>query len=449
MTTYMATAEIRQRFLSYFAQKGHTIVPSSSLVPAHDPTLLFVNAGMVPFKDLFLAPDRQTMQRATSIQKCMRVSGKHNDLENVGSSPRHHTFFEMLGNFSFGEYFKRDAITFAWELLTGVFQLPIERLWFTVYRDDEEAAQLWQEMGAPAQRILRFGEADNFWSMGDTGPCGTNSEVHYYLGRDANAQVAEGVNADNDEYMELWNLVFMQSNRDAQGQLSPLPVPSVDTGMGMERIAMIMQGVERSYETDLFVPIIERIRTLLNADLAHYHEHQIAYHILADHSRALPFLIADGVRPGNEGRDYVLRRILRRAAYHGQTLGFARPFLADVANTVIDTMGAHYPDLVAKREYIGQLITSEETQFQRTLTTGLRLLEKSIAQTNQQDSPQFSGRTAFNLHDTYGFPLDLTQKVLAERGIAVNVQEYEEARREQQERSRAATRFKHEQEIRR
>jgi len=439
----MQSAEIRRTFLDYFAGKGHTIVPSSSLVPANDPSLLFVNAGMVPFKDTFLGVEQRSYKRATAVQKCMRVSGKHNDLESVGPSPRHHTFFEMLGNFSFGDYFKREAIQYAWELLTQVFQLPVERLWFSVYTDDDDAVRLWQEVGADPRRILRFGEKYNFWAMGDTGPCGPNSEIHYYLGDDVTAQRPEGVNSEDDDYMEFWNLVFMQYNRDAQGVLTPLPRPGIDTGMGLERLAAILQGVKSNYETDLFVPIIQRTMELLRKDRRHYSEHRAAYHIVADHSRAIAFLIADGIRPGNMGRDYVLRRILRRAAYYGQALGFKRPFLAETADVVIDIMGMQYPELQIKRDQIKDLITAEEERFSRTLTTGLRLLEGTLlGSLAGQGATVLPGRDAFMLYDTYGFPLDLTQKILAERGLSVDVAGYEEALREQQERSRRASQFK-------
>jgi alanyl-tRNA synthetase len=398
---------------------------------------------MVQFKNTFLGLETRPYTRATTAQKVMRVSGKHNDLENVGPSPRHHTLFEMLGNFSFGDYFKRDAIQFAWELITQVYQLPIERLWFSVYNEDSEAEQLWQEVGVDPSRILRFGEKDNFWSMGDTGPCGPCSEIHYYQGDDVNAQYAKGVNSEDDNYLEFWNLVFMQYERDAQGKMTPLPHPSIDTGMGMERITAILQGVKNNYETDLFVPIIERTMELLGKDRHHYEQHRAAYHTIADHSRAIAFLIADGIRPGNEGRNYVLRRILRRAAYHGQTLGFTRPFLADTADAVIDVMGEHYTELLTKRPFIKDLITAEEERFNRTLSTGLYLLENTfLPRGTSGEQTVFSGRDAFTLHDTYGFPLDLTQKILAERGLSVDLDSYEEAMREQQQRSRSASHFK-------
>jgi alanyl-tRNA synthetase len=437
----MKSSDIRQRFLDFFVRRNHVMLPGSSLVPARDATLLLTNAGMVQFKDAFLEVEQQPYARATTVQKCMRVSGKHNDLESVGPSPRHHTFFEMLGNFSFGDYFKREAIRYAWELLTLEFQLPIERLWITVYVDDDEAAQIWEEVGVDRQRILRFGEEENFWAMGDTGPCGPCSEIHYYQGLDIDAQRAEGVNAD-DEYMELWNLVFVQFNRDERGGMAPLSTPSVDTGMGLERLACALQGVKSTYETDLFTPIMRSIVELLGNDSDHYRRHYAAYNTIADHSRAIAFLIADGVQPGNGGRDYVLRRIIRRAAYVGKTLGLERPFLARITDVVIDTMGEWYPELRSKRSIVSEVTTAEEERFKRTLTTGLRYLEEAINHASKQGTTLLPGREAFKLHDTYGFPLDLTQKILAEQGMKVDVIEYEEGRREQQERSRSATKLK-------
>jgi alanyl-tRNA synthetase len=438
----MKSSDIRQTFLDFFEGKGHVKLASSSLVPTHDPTLLFTNAGMVQFKDTFLGVEQRPYNRACTIQKCLRVSGKHNDLESVGPSPRHHTFFEMLGNFSFGDYFKREAIRYAWELMTQVFRLPVERLWITVYIDDDEAVQLWQEVGVDRQRILRFGEKENFWTMGETGPCGPCSEIHYYQGSDINAQKAERINADDDDYMEIWNLVFVQYNRDEQGNVTPLSSPSVDTGMGLERLTSVLQGVKTNYETDLFQPIIQRLMELTGKDKDHYRGHYASYNTIADHSRAIAFLIADGICPGNGGRDYVLRRIIRRAAYVGKTLGFERPFLASIVDVVIDTMGEWHPDLCSKRKIIGEVTTAEEERFNRTLSTGLRYLEVVIDQMMKQEVTMLPGREAFKLHDTYGFPLDLTQKILAERGLDVNVAEYEEGRREQQERSRVAMQLK-------
>jgi alanyl-tRNA synthetase len=438
----MKSSDIRQTFLDFYAHRNHVMLPGSSLVPANDPTLLFTNAGMVQFKDAFLDVEEQSYKRACTIQKCMRVSGKHNDLESVGRSPRHHTFFEMLGNFSFGDYFKQEAIRYAWELLTQVFQLPIERLWITVYSDDDEAARLWEEVGVDRWRILRFGEKENFWSMGDAGPCGPSSEIHYYQGTDINAQRSEGVNSDDDDYMEIWNLVFVQYNRDVEGDMALLPKSSVDTGMGLERLACVLQGVKSTYETDLFIPIIRNIMELLGKNSDHYQQHFVSYNTIADHSRAIAFLIADGVQPGNGGREYVLRRIIRRAAYAGKTLGLERPFLGCIVDVVIDTMGEWYPDLRSKRRIIDEVTTAEEERFKRTLATGLGYLNSVIDQMSLQGLLLLPGREAFKLYDTFGFPLDLTQKILAERGIKVNVEEYEKGRREQQERSRAATQLK-------
>ncbi len=418
------------------------MVPGSSLVPANDPTLLFTNAGMVQFKDTFLGLEQRPYKRACSVQKCMRVSGKHNDLENVGPSPRHHTFFEMLGNFSFGDYFKRDAIRYAWELLTQEFQLPIERLWITIHRDDDEAARLWEEIGVEPQRILRFGDKENFWMMADTGPCGPNSEIHYYQGPDINAQKAGGINSDDNDYVELWNLVFMRYNRDAQGAMSPLPRPSVDTGMSLERLTAVLQGVKSDYETDLFTPIIQCIMELAGKESGQYHEYYVACNTIADHSRAIAFLIADGVLPGNTGHDYVLRRLIRRAAYAGKTLGYEGPFLAQIAQVVVDIMGEWYPDLKSKSKTISEWTTAEEERFNRTLATGLRYLETAIDQMSKEGTPVLPGREAFKLYDTYGFPLDLTQKILAERGLSVDVEGYEEGLREQQQRSRKVRQLK-------
>lgn len=329
------------------------------------------------------------------------------------------------------------------ELLNQVFQLPVERLWFTVYTEDDEAALLWEEVGADPRRILRFGGKDNFWAMGDTGPCGPCSEIHYYHGSAVDAQQPEGVNSEDDDYMEFWNLVFMQYERDAQGNMTPLPRPSIDTGLGFERITSILQGVKNNYETDLFVPIISRTMELLGKRRQHYQDYRAAYHTVADHSRAITFLIADGVRPGNEGRDYVLRRILRRAAYHEQVLGFHHPFLAETVDTVINVMGDHYTELLNKRDYIKEVVTAEEERFNRTLSIGLHLLEDTfLSRMTAQGTTVLPGRDAFMLHDTYGFPLDLTQKILTGRGLGVDVEGYEEALREQQERSRLASQFK-------
>ncbi len=443
----MKSSEIRQLFLQYFARNDHEIVPSSSLVPANDPTLLFTNAGMVQFKDTFLGLETRPYTMAATSQKCMRVSGKHNDLENVGPSPRHHTFFEMLGNFSFGEYFKEGAIKFAWELLTEEFKLPKDRLWVTVFEGDdtvpadEEAARLWEAVGVPRERILRFGAKDNFWQMGDTGPCGPCSEIHYYQGDHPERQTPAGINSDDDDYMEIWNLVFMQYNRDSAGVLTPLPKPSIDTGMGFERLVAVLQGVRNNYHTDLFTPIIERLIALVGKGRAHYEAHFAPYHAIADHSRACAFLIADGVRPGNEGRNYVLRRILRRAAYQGQTLGLTRPFLAETVDAVIGVMGDAYPELITRADYIKEVVTAEEERFGQTLESGLEQLESIVARMQAEGRTIMAGEDVFRLHDTFGFPPDLTAKILAERGLGIDEGGYQAAREEQRRRGREAARF--------
>ncbi len=441
----LSSAEIRQRYLAFFAERDHTIVPSTSLIPGTDPTLLFVNSGMVPFKDIFLGLEQRPYQRAVTSQKCLRVSGKHNDLEEVGPSPRHHTFFEMLGNFSFGDYFKELAIPMAWELLTKVFELPIERLWFTVYQGnqrvppDEDAERLWIQAGAAPERVLRFGDDENFWVMADTGPCGPCSEITVYIGDDLRKMNAHGVNSDDPDYVEIWNNVFMQFERST---MQPLPRPSVDTGMGLERMAMVMQGVHSTYETDLFIPIIERTITLLGSDEAHYRAHVPPYRAVADHSRAVAFLIADGVLPGNTGRSYVLRRILRRAAYQGRTIGFERPFLAEVVDAVIGEMGAAYPDLRQRRDFILETIDVEERQFLRTLSSGLVKLGAIVDQLKASGSAVIPGESAFRLKDTDGFPLDLTEKIAAEHGLTVDAAGFDAALDEQRRRSREATQFK-------
>ncbi|WP_129677125.1 alanine--tRNA ligase [Candidatus Chloroploca sp. Khr17] len=440
----LTSAQIRERYLSFFARHDHTIVPSSSLVVADDPTLLFANSGMVQFKDLFLGLEQRPYRRAVTAQKCLRVSGKHNDLEEVGPSPRHQTFFEMLGNFSFGDYFKAEAIAMAWKLLTEEFALPVERLWFTVFEGDdqvppdEEAARLWIAQGADPSRVLRFGRSDNFWVMGDTGPCGPCSEITMYIGDDLSKMRAEGVNSDDPDYVEIWNNVFMQYDR---ATMQPLPRPSVDTGMGLERMAMVLQGVHSNYETDVFLPIIAQIMASLGSDEAHYQAHFAPYRAIADHARAVAFLIADGVLPGNAGRSYVLRRILRRAAYQGRSIGFERPFLAEVIEVVIAQMGKAYPDLQTRRQFILESADAEERQFLRTLTSGLSRLETVIDQVRTSGGTAMPGVDAFLLKDTYGFPLDLTEKIAVAAGLTVDEAGYAAAMKEQRERSRAAAKF--------
>lgn len=436
----MQSNDIRRLFLDYFVRNNHKRLSSSPLVLPDDQSLLFVNAGMVPFKDVFLETVPRPSSRACSSQKCLRVSGKHNDLEQVGSSPRHHTFFEMLGNFSFGDYFKREAIYYAWEFLTQELHLPVERLWFSVYKDDEEAALLWEEVGVARERILAFGDRDNFWSMGDTGPCGPCSEIHYYQGSDVDNQHPEGVNSEDDDYLEFWNLVFIEYNRDEQGRLTPLRSPSVDTGMGFERITSILQGVNNNYQNDLFQPILQRIQELSSSDTTCSPDQQIVYNTIADHSRAMAFLIADGIFPSNLGRNYVLRRLIRRAAYLGRTVGFMKPFLAPIVQVTIEQLGGWYPELRQNR-CIHEIVTEEEQRFQRTLVRGLRHLDVVTTSMAQQHLVTLSGSEAFKLYDTFGFPLDLTQKILSERGWNVNFREYEEAKQKQQQRSRHHTQF--------
>ncbi len=441
----LTVAEIRRTYIDFFAARGHTIVPSTSLLPGNDPTLLFVNSGMVPFKDTFLGLEQRPYNRAVTAQKCLRVSGKHNDLEEVGPSPRHHTFFEMLGNFSFGDYFKHEAIPFSWELLTKEFGLPVERLFFSYFQGNDrvpadlEARDLWIAQGADPARVLPFGESENFWVMGDTGPCGPCSEITVYTGDDINAIDPAGVNSDDPNYVEIWNNVFMQFERST---MQPLPRRSVDTGMGLERMAMVMQGVRSNYDTDAFVTIFERIMALLGSDEAHYRAHFAPYRAVADHSRAVAFLIADGVLPGNGGRSYVLRRILRRAVYQGRSVGFEQPFFAQVVERVIDDMGAAYPELEARRGFILETVDTEEQQFLRTLAGGLTRLGGIIAATQQSGGQQVSGEDAFALKDTYGFPLDLTQRIAVDAGMTVDEAGYDTRMAEQRARGREATQFK-------
>lgn len=440
--------EIRQAFLAFFANKGHTIVPSSPLVPS-DPTLLFTNAGMVQFKDAFLGLESPARRDSVSVQKCMRVSGKHNDLEQVGPSPYHHTFFEMLGNFSFGGYFKEQAIAFAWEFITGELGLPPDRLIFTVHKDDEEALNHWRQIlrsrRIPEERILRLGDKTNFWMMGDTGPCGPTSEIHYDFGpeydtcKDPKCSVA----LDNGclRWLELWNLVFMQFDQRADGSRVNLPKPGVDTGMSLERIAAVVQGVVSNYETDLFMPIIERVQDLLGHSDAERQKNTTAYRVIADHGRAMTFLIADGVLPGNEERSYVLRMIMRRAMRFGRRLGFGSAFLGQVVEAVIETMRSQYPELVQQRGFILEVIGQEEERFQHTLDTGLALVEEIITRVKASKAQVVPGTEVFRLWDTYGFPPELTEDIAREHGLMVDRAGYEGAMAEQRQRARAAAKF--------
>jgi len=424
---YRSTREIRQQFLDFFAGHGHRVVPSSSLIPAGDSTLLFANAGMNQFKDVFLGREVRDYTRAASCQKCVRAGGKHNDLENVGYTARHHTFFEMLGNFSFGDYFKKEAIALAWELITGVWGLPVERLWFTVYIDDDEAAQLWRQVGAPAERILRFGEKDNFWAMGETGPCGPCSEIHYYQGQDLAGNRAELVNGPGDDTIEIWNLVFMQYDRDAAGQMHPLPRPCVDTGAGLERLAAVLQGVASNYDTDAFAGILARVAELAQREYRPEGEHAAAFRVIADHARAATFLLADGVVPSNEGRGYVLRRIVRRALRYGRTLGFDGVFLADVVPAVVGEMGGVYPELVERQPVVEELLRGEEMRFARTLNVGTDYLGRELRRLKTAGEGLLGGDVAFRLYETHGVPLDIMEEIAQEEGIGVDREGFEAA----------------------
>lgn len=431
----MKSSEIRQAFFDYFAQRGHRLVGSSTLIPAHDPSLLFTNAGMVQFKDLFLGLETRSYQRAVSAQRCVRAGGKHNDLENVGYTARHHTFFEMLGNFSFGDYFKREAIKFAWEFLTQVLGLPEERLWVTVYKDDQEAETIWlNEMKVSALRFSRCGEKDNFWSMGDTGPCGPCTEIFYDHGSNIAGGPPGSPDEDGDRYIEIWNLVFMQFNRDKDGNLHPLPKPSVDTGMGLERLAAVVQGVHSNYEIDSFQYLIRAIAALGSiSDLNH-----TSLKVIADHIRSCAFLITDGVIPGNEGRGYVLRRIIRRAVRHGNKLNLPTPFFSQLVQPLINVMGDAYPELLAAKTHIEKILVQEENQFARTLEQGLRLLQEQMHSLGDQ---KITGKIAFKLYDTYGFPVDLTADIAREQGLHVDMNGFNQLMQQQREQSQAASQF--------
>ncbi len=441
--------EIRQKFLDYFRQRGHKVVASSSIVPKDDPSLLFTNAGMVQFKRVFVGQEKRDYSRATTCQKCFRASGKHNDLENVGRTPRHHTFFEMLGNFSFGDYFKKEAVTYGWELLTQDFGLDPDKLWVSVHESDDEAARLWQsEVGLPPERIVRLGDEENFWAMGDTGPCGPCSEIHIDQGPEVGCGRPQcAVGCDCDRYLELWNLVFMQYERDASGEMTPLPAPSIDTGMGLERIAAVVQGKLSNYESDLFMPIIQSACQVAEVEFMQDPEIDVSLRVIADHARACTFLIADGILPSNEGRGYVLRRILRRAARHGRKLGLERPFLHLVAGTVMDQMQEAYPQLKDSRAFVDKVIQAEEERFGETLDTGLKILSEAVAEAKARGDGVLAGEVAFKLYDTYGFPLDLTMTIVEEEGLAVDQAGFEQAMEGQKSRSRAAWKGSGEEEL--
>ena len=435
----MLTAnDIRSRFLSYFEERDHTLVASSPLIPHNDPTLLFINAGMNQFKDLFLGREKRDYLRAASAQKCVRAGGKHNDLENVGRTARHHTFFEMLGNFSFGDYFKQDAIRYAWGFLTEELKLPVDKLWITVFREDDEAFALWRdEVGLAEERIIRMDERDNFWSMGDTGPCGPCSEIHIDQGEDMACGPDCGIGrCDCDRYLELWNLVFMQFNRDAEGTLTPLPKPSIDTGMGLERIAAVVQGVRSNYDCDLLRGILAFIESLSGKSYGAGGESDVSMRVIADHSRATAFLIADGVLPSNEGRGYVLRRIMRRAARHAKMIGFDKPVLYRIAAFVLESMADAYPEMARRCDYVTTVVKNEEERFIQTLDNGLRILTEELQHLQQQKQTVLPGEVAFRLYDTYGFPLDLTADIIAEKGFVIDESGFNTAMEEQRRKAR-------------
>jgi alanyl-tRNA synthetase len=444
LNTVATGNEIRKSFLDYFAKREHAIVRSSSLVPEKDPTLLFTNAGMVQFKNIFLGVEKPSAARAASAQKCLRISGKHNDLEAVGRDTYHHTFFEMLGNWSFGDYYKKEAIAWAWDLLTREWKLPKDKLWATVYKDDDEAERLWLKIsGLPKERVLRFGEADNFWEMGETGPCGPCSEIHLDRGPEAcDHKDVKGhecrVNGDCARFIELWNLVFIQYNRKEDRFLEDLPAKHVDTGMGLERITAVLQGALSNYDIDTMRSIIAAAEKLAGKKYGTDPTADISFRVIADHSRAVSFLIADGVSPSNEGRGYVLRRLLRRAARHGRILGLTEPFLYNVASMVADVMGDAYPELRERQRHIQEVIRSEEERFSETLEKGLGLLEQAMADLKRKNGRVLSGEVAFRLYDTYGFPLDLTEDILRGEEISVDQAGFERLMEEQRSRAREA-----------
>ncbi len=439
----MTGNEARQTFLDFFAKHHHQKVRSSSLVPTDDPTLLFTNAGMVQFKRTFLGEEKRSYSRAVTSQKCVRAGGKHNDLENVGYTARHHTFFEMLGNFSFGDYFKEKAIEFAWDLLTNGYGLPADKLWVSIYLDDDEAHDLWRSLvGVPEDRIVRLGEKDNFWAMGDTGPCGPCSEIHLDRGGVCGLNNPNcGVDCDCDRFLEIWNLVFMQFNRDAAGKMEPLPKPSIDTGLGLERIASVLQNVASNFDTDLIFPIIKRTEELSGRSVNESVTTEVAMKVIADHSRAAAFLIGDGVLPANEGRGYVLRRIMRRAIRYGRNIGLNKPFLHDTARAVMAIMKPAYPELTEAEAYITSVIENEEVRFSETLDHGLRVLNDSLEELRAQGERVVPGQVIFKLYDTFGFPVDIVRDVVRDEGLTLDMDGFDAAMDRQREQSRSVAAF--------
>ncbi len=434
----MTSQRVRETFLRYFADRGHKTVPSSPLLPKDDPTILFANAGMNQFKNVFLGLEKRSYKRAASVQKCLRVSGKHNDLETVGRTAKHHTFFEMLGNFSFGDYFKREAIAYAWELVTGVFGLPGDRLFATVYLEDDEAHRIWaEEVGVARDRIFRYGKKDNFWAMGDTGPCGPCSEIHYDLGEDIEAGDPRAlIEKGSDRFVELWNLVFMEFDQDGKGGLRPLPSPSIDTGMGLERMAAVLQGKRSNFDTDLFLPLIEAISGMAGREYPSGDEGDVAVRVIADHVRAVTFLIGDGVTPANEGRGYVLRRLIRRAHRRGNLLGIDRPFLFELTGRVADVMKDAYPEIVASIPYVSRVCLSEEERFAFTMASGLKFFDQVVRETREAGGRVLPGDKVFRLYDTFGFPIDLSQELALERDMGIDEPGFERELEEQRRKAR-------------
>lgn len=439
----MRSYEIRKKFLDFFSENNHTIVSSSSLIPEKDPSLLFVNAGMVQFKNLFLGIEKRDYIRATTCQKCVRAGGKHNDLENVGKTLRHHTFFEMLGNFSFGDYFKDEAIAYAWKLLRDVYQIDEKRMWITVFEKDDEAAKIWKKIGIKEDRIVRLGEKDNFWSMGDEGPCGPCSEILYDLGEHVGCrQPSCAVGCDCDRFLEIWNLVFMEFDRSRDGKMTKLPRPSIDTGMGLERIASIMQGKLGNYETDLFRPIITRLEDVSHTVYGENEKTDIAMRVISDHIRGATFVINDGVLPSKDGRGYVLRRILRRALRYGKKIGIEREFLSDLSATVVDIMGDVYPDIRNNHSYIVRVIKGEEERFMETLSAGMKVYDEFVDEITSKGESVMPGEMIYKLYDTYGFPIDITAEMAQEDGLSMDMDGFAHSLEEQKERSRTLSKIK-------